>query len=40
MEPRNISEDMETDVVNMLMEVVQDAYPLFQRYIRVKKKLL
>lgn len=40
MEPRNISEDMETDVVNMLMEVVHDSYSLFQRYIKVKKKLL
>lgn len=40
MEPRNISEDMETQVIDMLMKSVQNAYPLFQRYIEAKRKFL
>ncbi len=40
MEPRNKSEDMENEVVDLLMEQVIAHYPLFQRYIKLKAKLL
>ena len=37
---RNISEDMEDDVVSMLIEQVKNNYHLFQKYIWLKAKLL
>lgn len=40
MEPRNISEELETEVVDMLVREVQSAYPLFARFIEAKKKIL
>lgn len=40
MEPRNTSEELENEVVNMLLQEVQAAYPLFARFIEAKRKLL
>ena len=40
MEPRNVSEDMENEVVNMLLDQVIENYSLFQKYIQLKAKLL
>ena len=40
MEPRNISEEMENETVDLLMSEVQKAYPLFARYLKAKQKLL
>jgi len=40
MEPRNKSEDMENKVVDMLIDQVIKNYHLFQRYIKIKAKLL
>ena len=40
MEPRNVSENMENEVVNMLLDQVIENYPLFQKYIQLKAKLL
>jgi len=40
MEPRNKSENMKNEVVDLLMEQVIEHYPLFQRYIDIKAKLL
>ena len=39
-QPRNISEDMDDKVVDMLINQVKDNYFLFQRYINLKAKLL
>lgn len=40
MEPRNTSEELENEVVDMLLQEVQAAYPLFARFIEAKRKLL
>jgi len=40
MEPRNTSEELENEVVDMLLQEVQSAYPLFGRFIEAKRKLL
>ncbi|HBB27406.1 TPA: hypothetical protein DCZ36_02840, partial [Candidatus Gracilibacteria bacterium] len=40
MEPRNTSEELENEVVDMLLNEVQAAYPLFARFIEAKRKLL
>lgn len=40
MEPRNTSEELENEVVDMLLQEVQKAYPLFARFIDAKKKLM
>jgi oligoendopeptidase F len=40
MEPRNVSEDMENEVVDMLLNRVIENYHLFQKYIQLKAKLL
>lgn len=40
MEPRNTSEELENEVVDMLLQEVQSAYPLFARFIEAKRKLL
>ncbi len=40
MEPRNTSEELENEVVDMLMQEVQTAYPLFARFIKAKQKLM
>ena len=40
MEPRNVSEDMENEVVDMLMNEVIKNYNLFQKYVELKAKLL
>lgn len=40
MEPRNVSEELENEVVELLLSEVKRAYPLFPRYLKAKKKLL
>lgn len=40
MEPRNVSEELENEVVDTLLHEVQNAYPLFARFIEAKRKLL
>lgn len=40
MGPRNTSEELENEVVDMLLQEVQAAYPLFARFIEAKRKLL
>ncbi len=40
MEPRNTSEELENEVVDMLLQEVQYAYPLFARFIEAKRKLM
>lgn len=40
MSPRNLSEELSEDVVNMLLEEVEKAYPIYQRYLKIKAKLL
>jgi len=40
MEPRNISEWLDNKVVDLLMEQVIQNYNLFQRYVKIKAKLL
>lgn len=40
MEPRNIKEEMENNVVDMLLNKVKDNYNIFQRYISLKKKFM
>lgn len=40
MEPRNVSEEMENEVVDLLLSEVQNAYPLYSRYLKAKQKIL
>jgi oligoendopeptidase F len=40
MSQRNMSEEMEDSVVDMLLSQVQAAYPLYQRFLRAKGKML
>jgi len=40
MAQRNISEEMDDEVVNMLLSEVEKAYPLYQRFLRAKAKML
>lgn len=40
MAPRNTSEELENEVVDMLLREVQAAYPLFARFIEAKRKLM
>ena len=40
MEPRNTSEELENEVVDMLLQEVQVAYPLFSRFIEAKRKMM
>ena len=40
MAQRNISEEMDDEVVNMLLAEVERAYPMYQRFLRAKAKLL
>ena len=40
MEPRNTSEELENEVVDMLLQEVQSAYPLFARFIEAKRKIM
>ena len=37
---RNISEEMDDEVVNMLLSEVEKAYPMYQRFLRAKARLL
>jgi len=40
MAQRNISEEMDDVVVNMLLSEVENAYPLYQRFLKAKSKFL
>lgn len=40
MASRNISEEMDDEVVNMLLSEVESAYPIYQRFLRAKAKML
>lgn len=40
MEPRNITEEMDNEVVDLMMREIQSAYPLFARYLKAKQKIL
>lgn len=41
MSPRNLSEDMEDETINLLLEQVQEKfYPLYKRFLEIKKKAL
>lgn len=40
MAQRNISEEMDDEVVDMLLSEVEKAYPLYQRFLRAKAKML
>lgn len=40
MEPRNISENLDNEVVDLLMSEVMANYGLFQRYVQIKSKFL
>ena len=40
MAQRNISEEMDDEVVNMLLSEVEKAYPLYQRFLRAKANML
>jgi oligoendopeptidase F len=37
---RNLSEEMDDEVVNMLLAEVEKAYPMYQRFLRAKAKML
>ena len=40
MAQRNISEEMDDEVVDMLLSEVEKAYPVYQRFLRAKAKML
>lgn len=40
MASRNISEEMDDEVVNMLLSEVEQAYPIYTRFLRAKAKML
>ena len=40
MSVRNLSEELSEDVVNMLLNEVENAYPIYQRYLKIKAKIL
>jgi oligoendopeptidase F len=40
MEPQNIAEELDNDVVKMLINQVRAAYPLYARFLRIKRKKL
>ena len=40
MAQRNISEEMDDEVVGMLLGEVEKAYPIYQRFLRAKAKML
>ena len=40
MSPRNLSEELSEEVVSMLLDEVEKAYPLYQRYLKIKAKIL
>ncbi len=40
MEPRNLSEELDNEVVDLLMNEIEKAYPLYARYIKAKQKIL
>ncbi|UFX83140.1 M3 family oligoendopeptidase [Candidatus Absconditicoccus praedator] len=40
MEPQNVSEELDNQVVDTLLEEVENSYPLYQKYLGLKAKLL
>lgn len=40
MEPQNVSEELDNQVVDTLLEEVENSYPLYQKYLWLKAKLL
>ncbi len=40
MAQRNLSEEMDDEVVDMLLSEVANAYPVYQRFLRAKAKML
>lgn len=40
MSQRNISEEMDDEVVDMLLSEVEKAYPLYRRFLEAKAKML
>lgn len=40
MSQRNLREELDDEVVNILLSQVQNSYPIFQKYLRIKAKLL
>jgi oligoendopeptidase F len=40
MAQRNLSEQMDDEVVNMLLSEVEKAYPIYARYLKAKSKML
>ena len=40
MAQRNISEEMDDEVVNMLLSEVEKAYPIYARFLKAKSKML
>ena len=40
MAQRNLSEEMDDEVVDMLLSEVQKAYPIYARFLRAKAKML
>lgn len=40
MAQRNLSEEMDDEVVDMLLQEVEKAYPIYSRYLKAKGKML
>ncbi|MFZ4461836.1 MAG: M3 family metallopeptidase [Patescibacteria group bacterium] len=40
MEPQNLSEELDNEVVDLLLKEIENAYPLYARYIKAKQKIL
>lgn len=40
MAPRNLSEELSDETVNMLLNEVSNAYPIYQKYLKIKAKIL
>jgi oligoendopeptidase F len=40
MAQRNLSEELEDAVVDILLEEVEKAYPLYQRFLKIKARML
>jgi oligoendopeptidase F len=40
MAQRNLSEEMDDEVVDMLLSEVERAYPIYERFLRAKAKML
>lgn len=40
MAQRNLSEEMDDEVIDMLLSEVESAYPIYTRFLRAKAKML